>query len=89
MMGAGMYSAAQIARILGLNEDAVRKRLERWRCANAASDAYVESEGKRKNQAKFFYRWNSVRCRFPEAGNKASDGMSGERPTNSDDWLLR
>src|SRR5262245_4753710 len=50
-----LMSASDLARLFGLREDAARKRLDRWRRANAGSDGYIENPDRASRAPKYVY----------------------------------
>ncbi len=52
-------SAAEIARLIGGNKEAVKKRLERWRHEHA--EGWFEVPNPSPNAPRIVYRWGSVR----------------------------
>lgn len=71
-----MLSPAQLAAIFHLGQDTTEKRLGRWRQRNAGSRDWIEHDGAKPREPRFFYRLGAVRTLLA----KSSREPSRERP---------
>ena len=75
--GSGLFPPSELAKQYGLNQDALRKRLERWRAKNTAGDGWVEDTGRTSREPRFLYKLSAIQHIISEMGG--SD-PSSERP---------
>lgn len=75
--GYGFVSPRELADAHGLNGDALRKRLDRWR--NSHADGWSENQNRKSTEAQFLYRPASVADVIQKA-IKASGKTSCNRP---------
>jgi len=71
---AGMFTVADLAARFGVEAEPLRKRLDRWREAHAASGDWTENEGATSRKAKYRYRLGAIREVI------TSGRASGKRP---------
>jgi hypothetical protein len=58
---AAMLAPRDLARLLGVEQRALEKRLQRWRSANIGSTEYVEIADRTSRQPRFLYRLGRAR----------------------------
>lgn len=75
--GYGFVSPRELADVNGLNADALRKRLDRWR--NSHADGWTEITERKRTEAQFLYRPASVADVIQKA-IKATIKTSSKRP---------
>lgn len=71
-----MLPSARLAELFGVDAEALRKRLERWRKSHG--DGWIENTERNSRQPQYLYRVGAVRSVI--GAMKGSGGASTERP---------
>lgn len=75
----GMFTVSDLARRFGVDQETLRKRLDRWRGKNQGSADWAQDSDAQSREARYLYRCRAVRPIIDDL--RASDETTGERPT--------